>query len=379
MRACPGPGGVVPSGQMDPTTKHRELEAKLLEIDLDLLHAIERRAKLAHELAKLRTGTARLAPAAGGAHLAELERAVTPPFPASAVRPLFTAIDAACRVYDVAPRVAVVGAEGDFGWMAARAHLGVAAELVPVVGSAAAIEEVARSRAELAVVPYESLEEGPIFPTIQAIAGADLKLIGEREQVQTLCLVNASGDPNDVRKVYASPQDHAACATYLESNHRDIFVHDVKSPFAAWDLAVADATAGAVVPRGFVGQGELRVARENIGDEGEARIRYGVVGRLPAPRSGSDATALLFSVHDRPGALHAILAHFKERHCNLRRIQSRPVPGEGWEYVFYVEVSGHMTDRSLVAALEGVKREAKMLKILGSFPLEFPEPQPSSR
>jgi chorismate mutase/prephenate dehydratase len=51
------------------------------------------------------------------------------------------------------------------------------------------------------------------------------------------------------------------------------------------------------------------------------------------------------------------------------------VAGEGWEYVFYVEVSGHMTDRPLVAALEGVKREAKMLKIIGSFPLEFPDPE----
>lgn len=359
--------------------KQKELEAKLSEIDHDLLRAIERRAKVAHELAKLRTGTARFAPTAGGAHLAELERAVTPPFPEGAVRPLFTAIDAACRVYEVAPRVAVVGAEGDFGWMAARTHFGVGAELVPVAGSAGAIEEVARSRAELAVVPYESLKDGPIFPTIQAIAGADLKLVGEREQAQALCLVNRSGEPNDVRKVYASPQDHAACAGYLETHHRDIFVHDVKSPFEAWALAVADSAAGAIVPRGFAGQDELRVARENVGDEGEARIRYGIVGRLPAPRSGSDATALLFSVHDRPGALHAILAHFKERSCNLRRIQSRPVPGEGWEYLFYVEVGGHMTDRSLVAALEGVKREAKMLKILGSFPLEFPEPQPSSR
>jgi chorismate mutase/prephenate dehydratase len=55
------------------------------------------------------------------------------------------------------------------------------------------------------------------------------------------------------------------------------------------------------------------------------------------------------------------------------------MPGEGWEYVFYVEVSGHMTDRTLVAALEGVKREAKTLKIIGSFPLEHPDPpQPES-
>src|SRR5262249_40458075 len=158
------------------------------------------------------------------------------------------------------------------------------------------------------------------------------------EQAQALSLVNLSGSPADVRKVYASPQDHAACATYLEAHHGDLFVHDVRSPLVASELAAEDATAAAIVPRGFAPQKELRVARENVGDEGEARIRYGIVGRLPAPRSGADATALLFSVHDRPGALHAILAHFKERNCNLRRIQSRPVPGEGWEYLFYVEV-----------------------------------------
>src|SRR5262249_7330761 len=133
----------------------------------------------------------------------------------------------------------------------------------------------------------------------------------------------------------------------------------------------------AIVPTGCMGANELRVARENIGDEGEVRIRYGIVSRLPAPRSGTDATVLLFGVHDRPGALHDVLLHFKERNCSLRKIQSHPVPGERWEYVFYVEVSGHMTDRPLVAALEGVKRDAKMLKIIGSFPLEFPDPPPS--
>lgn len=364
---------------MDPTTKQKELEAKLAEIDADLLRTIERRAKLAYELAKHRTGTARYSPTVTGAHLEALEHSVTPPLSPSVVRPLFAAIDAACRVYEVAPRVAFVGAEGDFGWAAARTHFGITTELVRTDGTAAAIEEVARSRADFAVVPYESLKDGPIFPTIQAIAGADLKLVAEREQAQMLSLVSSSGDLADVRKVYASPQDHAACAKYLEAQHGDLFVHDVKSPLVAWELAAEDASSAALVPHGFTGQKELRVARQNVGDEGEARIRYGVVARLPAARSGSDATALLFSVHDRPGALHAILSHFKERNCNLRRIQSRPVPGEGWEYIFYVEVGGHMTDRSLVAAIEGVKREAKTLKILGSFPLEFPEPQTSSR
>jgi chorismate mutase/prephenate dehydratase len=241
---------------------------------------------------------------------------------------------------------------------------------------AAALEEVARSRAELAVVPYESLKDGPIFPTIQAIAGADLKLVGEREMEQSLMLMNATGNPAEIEKIYVSAQDHMACVHYLEANHPRALVLDVRSPVMAWELASENHGSAAIVPKGAVGTHDLRVARENIADDGAVRIRYGVISRLPAQRSGADATAMLFSVHDHPGALHDILQHFKERSCNLRRIQSRPVPGEGWEYLFYVEVSGHMSDRNLVAALEGVKREAKTIKIIGSFPLEFAEPTP---
>jgi chorismate mutase/prephenate dehydratase len=263
--------------------------------------------------------------------------------------------------------------------MAAREYFGAGAELVRVDSPAAAVEEVARSRADFAVVQYESLKEGPIFPTIQAIAGADLKVVGERELAQALVLVNRTGNLTDVEKVYTSPQDHVACVNYLELHHPRALVLDVRSPQMALELASENHGSAAVVPRGFVGAHELRVARENIGDEGEVRIRYGVLSRLPAPRSGHDATALLFSVRDRPGALHDILQHFKERSCNLRRIQSRPIPGEGWEYVFYVEVSGHMTDRALVAALEGVKGEIKMLKIIGSFPLERADPAHEER
>jgi chorismate mutase / prephenate dehydratase len=362
---------------MDERQRLEELRKQLLEIDLDILRTIERRARTAQELARLRTGTARYAPTADGPHLMALEKAVTPPLSAAVVRPIFSAIDSASRLYEVVPRVAFIGAEGGFGWMAARAHYGAGAELVRAEGPPQAIEEVARSRAEFAVIPYESLKDGPIFPTIQAIAAADLKVIGERQVTQALVLMNATGNLADIEKIYVAPQDHVGCVQYLESNHPRALVLDVRSPIMAWELASENHGSAAIVPRGCVGTNDLRVARENIGDDGEVRLRYGIVSRLPAPRSGADATALLFSVHDRPGALHDILQHFKERSCNLRRIQSRPVPGEGWEYVFYVEVGGHMTDRPLVAALEGVKRETRMLKIVGSFPLEFPDP-PSS-
>jgi chorismate mutase/prephenate dehydratase len=358
---------------MDERKRIEELRQKLLDMDLEILRTIERRARAAQDLSKLRSGSARYASATDGVHLATLEKAATPPIQAASIRPIFNAIDAACRVFEVAPRVVFVGAEAGFGWMAARTYFGPTAELVRAESAAAGIEEVARSRAEFAVVPYESLKDGPIFPTIQTIAATDLKVVGEREMAQSLMLMNGSGNPADVEKIYVAPLDHLACVHYLEQNHPRAQVVDVRSPVMAWELASEAPGSAAIVPRGAVGAQELRVARENIADDGEVRIRYGVISRLPAQRSGADATALLFSVHDHPGALHDILQHFKERSCNLRRIQSRPVPGEGWEYLFYVEVSGHVTDRALVAALEGVKREAKTLKVIGSFPLEFPE------
>lgn len=362
---------------MDEKKKLEDLRALLGEIDREILRGIERRARVAQDIAKLRTGTARVAPTADGPHLQALERAVTPPFPASAVRPIFLAIDSACRVFEVTPRVMYVGPERDFGWLAAHGHFGQGAELVRADSTpASAIEEVARSRADYAVVPYESLKEGVLYPTVQAIAGADLKLIGERELTQAIVLVGRPGEPLEIDKIYVSPQDHVACLGYLEASHHGIPVADVRSPVAALERALEEPRGAAIVPRGAILPDGLSVVRENIGDDGEVRIRYGVVSRLPSPRSGHDVTAMLFTLPERPGALHDLLTHFKERSCNLRRIQSFPVPGEGWEYIFYIEVGGHVTDRPLVSALEGAKQEAKTLKILGSFPLERPEAAP---
>lgn len=356
--------------------KLEELTKRLAEVDRDILRAIESRASVVQELIKLRPDAARFAPISDGAHIAELENAVSAPFPKTAVRPIFTAIDSACRMFEVAPRVAFIGAEGGFGWLSAQAQFGAQVEFVRADTAAGALEEVARSRADFAMVPYESVQEGPLFPTIVEIGAADLQLVGEREVTQSLVLMNCTGNPADVEKIYVAPQHHVLCVEYIESNHPRALVLDVRSAIMAWELASENHGAAAIVPTGLVGTNDLRVARANIADEGEIKVRYGVISRQPVPRSGSDATGVLFSVHDHPGALHDVLQNFKERNCNLRRIQSRPVPGAGWEYSFYVEVSGHMTDRALVSALEGVKRQAKSVKVIGSFPLEHPEAAP---
>jgi chorismate mutase/prephenate dehydratase len=92
------------------------------------------------------------------------------------------------------------------------------------------------------------------------------------------------------------------------------------------------------------------------------------VGPRPSPRTGDDSTALVFSLHDEPGALLDVLRQFAEHGVNLSRIQSRPALGDGWAYLFFLEVIGHATDRQLVSAFEGVKRLTRFFKVLGSYP-----------
>src|SRR5262249_21750241 len=162
-------------------------------------------------------------------------------------------------------------------WMATRNYFGAGADLVRAEAAPGAIEEIARSRADFAVVPYESLKDGPMFPTIQAVAAADLKLVGEREVTPTLGLMNGTRNPGDVEKISVAPQDHVPCVQYLESNHPRALVLDVRSPIMAWELASENHGSAAIVPHGLVGTTDLRVARENIGDEGEIRIRYGII------------------------------------------------------------------------------------------------------
>jgi len=110
------------------------------------------------------------------------------------------------------------------------------------------------------------------------------------------------------------------------------------------------------------------VVLPNVGDEPDLRMRYAVIGTRPSPRTGEDVTSLVFTLSDEPGALLAVLGDFAKRGINVKNVMSRPAPGEGWDYVFYMDVMGHATDRAIVAALDEIKKNTRFLKVLGSYP-----------
>lgn len=340
----------------------------MTELDIEILRVLEKRARMAKEVGELRGPGAAVLPAHELEQLKSLEAMAQEELPKGALVSVLREVHAATLPLEQPLRAAYVGPEGGLGEMATRKELGSGAEMIAVEGAAEAFDEVKRKRADYAVVPFESSKDGPVQSTLVALTSSDLMLVAVTELDVVLSLMSKTGNLGDVEKLYAHTSDRGSAQRYLRATLPRVTVLDVRSPELACQLALEDHGAAALVPEASGLLHGLAPIQSNVGDTPNLRVRYGIASMRPTSRTGADTTAFVFGVHDQPGALFEALQHFAERGVNLRTIHSRPMPGESWSYLFYVEVSGHLSDRPVVTALEAVKRQTRFLKVLGSYP-----------
>ncbi len=359
-----------------------ELRAEIAKLDAQLLGALDKRARASRKIGELRKGHSLSIPLSltlgDRAALHALVARSTGDMPEDALREIFREIFAACLGLELPVKVAFVAPEGGATHAAARARFGATSNLVAAESIGAAMEEVTRHRAEFAVVPLETRSEGPVQATIAALTQSDLKIVGALEESWNLHLLNRTGNAADVEKVYVTAADRALCTRWLQSLGPRVAVLDVKSPLIACQIAAEDHGAAALTTDGFGAALGLEVARRNVLDDGDYKVRYAIVGARPSSRTGADLTSFVFAVNDAPGALLDVLKQFAERGINLIKIHSRPAEegrvegreredGAVWPYLFFVELHGHATDRALVTAFEEVKRLTRFFKVLGSY------------
>lgn len=355
------------------TDKRREVEdlrQEILKLDVTLRTTLERRAKLSKKIGELRKAvpSAIALPLVLPAQIDKFMEGATGDVPPAALREIFREVVATCVSLEQPVVVAYAGLEGAFAHAAARSRFGVSAEYTASETALTALDEVTRQRASYAVVPYETRTDGLLQATIAALTSSDLKVVLCFETGVNLNLVSKAGSISEITKVYVSPQDRTSVAHFLDTELASAQVVDVRTPRAACQFAESDPTSAALAHESIAAEHGLEVLRRNVRDEGEERVRYAVVGTRPSTRSGSDLTAIVFAVDDSPGALHEALRQFAERGVNLTRIQSRPAPGASWQYLFFIEVQGHATDRPIIGALEELRRHSKFFKVLGSYP-----------
>jgi len=112
----------------------------------------------------------------------------------------------------------------------------------------------------------------------------------------------------------------------------------------------------------------MAILARDIADNPNNYTRFFVLSQNDAPPTGNDKTSVIFSTKHVPGALYEALGEFAKRRINLTKIESRPTKRRPWEYNFYLDFEGHRREKKCSEALEGLRRKAVFVKVLGSYP-----------
>lgn len=367
------------------TEELRALREQGEKLERELVALLERRAELAHRVRAVAEAAGQSGSESDeGAWLARLERHSTDANRDS-LRPILREVRAAMRSIEELARVAYVGPEGGHCHQMALRHFGASAHAFECATVVDALTAVARGRAAFAVFPFESSAEGIAQSAVMELARSELFIVAERTLSVSYDLVAAPGvGVESIENLFVGAAALGSCESFVRGRLPEARVIETTSPKEALEHVREGTNAAALVPGGTLdlegpaGEGALAIVESNVGDVADAFARFAVAGARPAKRAELNRTCLVFGVQDRPGALFEVLRHFAERGLNLGKVQSRPLPqssllsGPGWDYIFYAEVDGHETDRAMVTALDHVKRSAKFLRVLGSYPAEPP-------
>jgi chorismate mutase/prephenate dehydratase len=283
---------------------------------------------------------------------------------------LFREIMSACLAQQEPLKVAFLGPEGTFTQAAVLKHFGSSVRALPLPAIDEVFHEVEGGVADFGVVPIENSSEGTVNHTLDMFLASSLKICGEVELRIHHHLMGRMSTLADVRRVCAHPQALAQCRGWLDEHLPDVErIGESSNAEGARRARDERGTAG-IASRAAAEIYGLTLLADEIEDRPDNTTRFLVIGRKLFSRSGLDRTTLLVSATgtDDAGALFRLLKPFAEHRINMTRIESRPSRKKKWDYVFFMDVEGHVSDPPLAKALASLEKHASLFKILGSYP-----------
>lgn len=354
----------------------RLLRSRIDATDQQLLALLGQRAALAHEVGqlKLAEGSPVFRPEREAQVIAHLQSSNTSALRPPQIAAIWREIMSACRALEAPQRVAYLGPAGTFSQQAALAFFGNSMGQVPCASIDEVFRATASGSAEFGVVPIENSTEGVVARSLDLLLHSPLHIVGETSLLVRHHLLRLEDSLQGIEAVLAHPQALAQCQDWLSSNLPQAERRAVSSNAEGARLAATDTRLAAIASERAAPEYGLHVAAPGIQDDAFNRTRFAVVC-LPhtlasLPASGKDCISLVVSVPNQPGAVHDLLAPLKKHNVSMTRFESRPARSGEWEYYFYVDIQGHVSQPHVAAALADLQRLCAFYKVLGCYPAQ---------
>lgn len=273
--------------------------------------------------------------------------------------------------------VAFQGELGAFSQVAARQLAGEECVPVPLPAFLDVFEAVASGKCQAAVIPIENTLHGSIHENYDHLLRFDLPIQGETFVRIVHNLMAAPGVRlGDIKRIYSHPVALNQCRHFLDAHpeaQRVPFYDTAGSVKMVMDQSLKDA--GAIASAAAASIYGAKILRKSIEDDRENFTRFFLLERpRRAKKSGEPArntkfkTTVVFTVRNVAGALFRALSAFALRDLNMTKIESRPLRGKPWEYLFYLDFIGHQNDPVSKNALGHLAELADTLRVLGCYP-----------
>lgn len=267
------------------------------------------------------------------------------------------------------------GSDGAFSHIAARRFFGPRGWNVTYRGVTtfrSMLEEVRSGTADYAMLPIENTTSGSVHDAYDALSHTDLAIIGEEVLRIEMCLIGIADVPlESLRRVYSHPQALSQCTAFLASLPQVVVETFIDTAMSVERIKEEhDPTHAAIASAEAASLHGLHVLRRDIANHRENYTRFLVIAREPEPwdqRVECKTSVMFVTSHER-GALLSVLNVLAGHGLNLTKLESRPMPGRPFEYLFYVDFEGNVADPNVLRALDEITGLSRSLKIFGSYP-----------
>lgn len=348
-----------------------DLRDRLNALDADLLRLLRERADISDAVGHFKRGRGL------AYHQPDREREILDKvaesdlgkFPTASAQWIFREILAASRAIQQPAPVAYLGPRGSYTELAALNLYGHSGqyEFCPQPSIDAVFEIVKSRKADFGIVPIENSTAGTIREVLDLLVRGGLTIVGETHVDVHHCLMSHA-ELQRIRVIYSKDTVFSQCSRWLAANLPHAKQVPVHSTTTGAERAAETKTGAAIAPELAAELYNLPLRARSIEDRTDNRTRFFALGHETPEPSACDKTSLLLAVSHRPGSLMEALTVLRDFGLNMTLIESRPSPFQAFEYVFFIDVEGHIATPEMRPALEELGRVCLMTQILGSYP-----------
>lgn len=265
-------------------------------------------------------------------------------------------------------RVVFQGAEGAYSQAAMMQYFGDQVNSFHVETFRDAMIAIDEGRADFAVLPIENSTAGIVSEIYDLLVEFENYIVGEQIIRIEHCLMAVPGTKlEEIKRVYSHPQSLMQSARFLsEYNWQQISMQN--NAFAAQKVSGdQDREQAAIASETAAKLYGLQVLVKGVNHSQTNSTRFIIVTNQKIFLEKAKKVSICFEVPHESGSLYHMLSHFIYNHLNMNKIESRPIEGRNWEYRFFIDFDGNLSDSSVRNALRGLREEAINMRILGNY------------